>query len=670
MEYVNLIIDNSSDKTDMLYTYATETGVFKPGDKVTVPFALGNKKYGAYVHSIADGPDPRIKRYKYIIAKDPSESLPEDAIAICEWMRQRYFCRYIDAAKCFAPAGKATKKAPRDIFGGMETERISPPTLTAEQRTAVDKIVPYIKKGEHKVFLIHGVTSSGKTEVYLRAIGECLAQNKSAIMLVPEISLTAQTLRRFQERFGSEQLAVLHSKLSNGERYDQWMRIKCGKAKIIIGARSAVFAPTDNIGAIILDEEHETTYKSDMYPKYDAIEVAVKRAQEHRGIVILGSATPSLTSSYRANKEKYERITLKTRYNKTPLPAVDIVDMREELIQGNKSIFSRALYDNMRACLDEKQQIILFLNRRGYSTFLSCRSCGYVVRCEECNISMTYHKAENIAACHFCGRKLSVPEVCPQCGSKYMKYFGAGTEKVEEMAIATFPDAAIQRLDLDTARRKGSAEGILAKFGKGETDILIGTQLVAKGLDFSNVGLVGIVAADVTLNIPDFRSAERTFQLITQAAGRAGRGDKPGKVIIQSYTPDHYAIRLAAKQDYDSFYESEIIIRERIGYPPYSDILYLVLAAETEEDASEGSEKIRNSFLRRVGKVHSANVLGPKPAPITKVGGLYRYQLFIKCPPVYRNMYREALWKIKNKVIKEKNKVWTFSIDINPFGFL
>jgi primosomal protein N' (replication factor Y) len=344
--------------------------------------------------------------------------------------------------------------------------------------------------------------------------------------------------------------------------------------------------------------------------------------------------------------------------------------MREELKQGNKSIFSIKLYEQIRACLDEGRQVILFLNRRGYSTFLSCRSCGYVMRCEECGISMTYHKARGEVVCHYCGRRTKIPDVCPACGSKYIRHFGTGTEKVEEIAGKTFPDAVIERLDLDTAKRRGSIDAILSRFGKGKTDILIGTQLVAKGLDFSNVGLVGIVAADISLNIPDFRSSERTFQLITQAAGRAGRGTVPGKVVIQSYTPDHYAIQLAARQDYDLFYEAEIKIREQVGYPPFCDILYIILAAETEEEASGGAEKIRQSFLRRVGRDHAVNVLGPRPAPINKASGLYRYQLLIKCTEENWDAYREALWKIKNKVVREKQKEWTLSIDVNPYGFL
>lgn len=671
MEYANLIIDNSSDNTDMLYTYRSHIEGLKPGDKVTVPFTAWDREYTGYVYSVSLNPDPNIKKYKDIIKKDPVLSLPTHAIEICSWMRQRYFCRYIDAVKCFAPAGTASKRRTgKNLLGEDAAQGVPAPPLTEEQKAALEKITPWLGHSRHKVFLLHGVTSSGKTETYIRIIEECLRLQKTAIMLVPEISLTSQTILRFQERFGREELAVMHSKLSKGERYEQWMRIKNGPARVVIGARSAVFAPLENLGAIILDEEHETTYKSDMTPKYDTLEIAIRRAQLSGGIVVLGSATPSLTSTYRAAKGEYEKISLKNRYNNAPLPTVEIVDMRQELRQGNKSIFSVSLYQQIRTCLDERRQVILFLNRRGYSTFLSCRNCGYVMRCKECEISMTYHKAEGEAVCHFCGRKEKVPMVCPECGSKYIRHFGTGTEKVEEMAGEAFPDAAIERLDLDTARRKGSIDGILSRFGKGKTDILIGTQLVAKGLDFANVGLVGIVAADISLNIPDYRSAERTFQLITQAAGRAGRGNDPGKVVIQTYTPEHYAIQLAAKQDYDSFYEAERRIREQTGYPPYCDLIYLVLAAETEEEAAAGAQKIKDAFLRKVGRAEGANVLGPRPAPVNKSAGLSRYQLIIKCTEENRHRYSEALREVKNKVRREKQKVWNFSIDVNPFGFL
>lgn len=703
MKYVNLIIDNASDHTDNLYTYGSEIPGLKPGDKVTVPFARGNRQREAYVHSVADALDPKIGAVKQVAAKDEEISLPPLAMELCGWMRERYLCRYIDAVKCFLPAGKPPKRKKAEALSqgipaaenrnledrdgeGCAPECSAPkqqgaenhpleigkdlPQLTREQEKALERIRPWILAGEHRVFLLHGVTSSGKTEIYMRAIAQCISRGKTALMLLPEIALTAQVIQRFSERFGEENLAVLHSRLSAGQRYDQWMRARQGRAKIVIGARSALFAPLDHIGAVILDEEHEGTYKSDMTPKYETAEVAVRLAELHKAVVILGSATPSLAAFYRAERGEYEYLQLAERYNKAPLPAVEIADMRSELISGNKSIFSRDLYREIQDCLSRKQQVILFLNRRGYTTFLSCRSCGYVMRCPECNISLTYHKAAGAAVCHYCGFREEIPAACPQCGGKYIKHFGAGTEKVEELAGELFPGASVERLDMDTVKRKGSIEGILSRFSKGKTDILIGTQLVAKGLDFANVGLVGIVAADVSLNIPDYRSPERTFQLVTQAAGRAGRGDKPGKVIIQTYSPDHYAVRTASGQDYRSFYEIEIGIRRQLSYPPFSDLIQLVLAADTEEEAASGAEKIRDAFLRRTGMAHSPFLLGPKPAPINKVKDQYRRQILIKCLPENRELYQKVLFSIKNKVTAEKGKEWSFSIDVNPYGFL
>lgn len=670
MKYVNLIIDNSSDSTDRLYTYGTDFHV-EPGDRVKVPFGQGNKEYDGYIFSVDQEPDPKVKKYKIIISKDEEVSLPGDALLVSSFMRDRYFSRYIDCIKCFAPAGEAPKRR-KKTESLLEEDRASKagPEPTDEQAGALESLKPAIESREHKVFLLHGITGSGKTEVYMRAIEQVIKQGRTAIMLVPEISLTGQTIKRFQERLGRDKIAVLHSKLSKGERYDQWLRLKQGKAKLVIGARSAVFAPLENIGIIVLDEEHEATYKSDMTPKYDTAEVAIERAKAQGAVVLLGSATPSVVSRHRAEEGEYELLILEKRYNENPLPHVNVVDMREELKEGNKSIFSRELYIQMENCLKEGKQVILFLNRRGHSTFISCRNCGFALKCEDCNISMTYHKGKNMVVCHYCGKKEAVPQVCPSCGSEHIRYFGAGTEKVEEVTREYFPQYKVERLDLDTSRKKGSGEAILKRFEKGETHILVGTQLVAKGLDFSRVGLVGIVAADITLNIPDFRSAERTFQLITQAAGRSGRGDEPGKVVVQTYSPEHYSIIYGGAQDYKGFFGEEIVYRENTSYPPFSDIIYLVVSAKSASEAEEAAGKIRDVFLRWAGKGHDSNILGPKPAPLGKSAGWYRYQLFIKCSKENEELYREIVKRIKEKVYKEKQKEWLFSADVNPFGFL
>ncbi len=678
MEYVNVVIDNNTDHTDSLFTYGSEIPGLKPGDKVAVPFSKGDKIREGYVYSLVDLPDKKIRNLKYVLEKDPEVSLPSYATELAEFMRERYFCRYIDAIRCFAPAGKKRKRGPsaakieknkKAVAYDVLPENKRPPELTAEQAAALEQIRPYMEKGEHKVFLIHGVTNSGKTEIYMRVIEECIGRGKTAIMLVPEIALTAQTIHRFTSRFGEENIAVLHSKLSAGERYEQWLKVRRKEVKIVVGARSGIFAPFEEIGAIILDEEHESTYKSDMTPKYDTIEVASEIGRIQNAVVLLGSATPSLDSSYRAKQGIYEHIILEKRFNECAPPAIEIVDMREELLSGNKSIFSIELYEKMQEALAAKEQIILFLNRRGYSTFLSCRSCGFVIRCKDCGISMTYHKAEGQAICHYCGRREKIPAGCPSCGSKYMKHFGTGTEKVEEAVQEAFPEAVVSRLDLDTAKKKGSTEKILSAFAKGKADILIGTQLVAKGLDFSNVGLVGIVSADISLNIPDYRSPERTFQLVTQAAGRAGRREKPGKVVLQTYSPEHYAIQTAAEQDYGGFFEEELLLRDQLGYPPYSDLILVMLGAKTEEEAAVAAAKVKDAFLRRAGKEHSCYVLGPRPAPVSKANELFRSQLMIKCMPEHWENYQKALVFVKKKVFDEKEKEWSFSIDVNPYGF-
>lgn len=674
MKYVNVVIDNNTDHTDNLYTYLCNDDSVKAGAKVSVPFAKGDRITDAYVFQVTEQPPLGIRNLKSMIEIDPDISLSEEAIKTCIWMKERFLCRYIEAVKCFTPAGTPSKRGkirtpykddPENPVGRSKAK-----LLTEEQQQAFEAILPYIGENAHQVFLIHGVTSSGKTELYMQVIEDCTLRGRTAIMLVPEISLTPQTIERFIGRFGAENIAVLHSKLSNGERYDEWMRIKRGEVKIVIGARSAVFAPLTNIGAIVLDEEHESTYKSEMPPKYDAIEVAVKRAEENQAIVLLGSATPSLVSAYKAETGEYRKIILKKRYNKTPLPAVEIVDMREELINGNKSIFSVPLYREMKRALEEKRQVILFLNRRGYSTFISCRSCGYVMRCDECGISLTYHKTAGEAICHYCGSKERIPSICPVCGSKYIKHFGTGTEKVEEVTKELFPEYTADRLDLDTVSKKGSIDRILNSFRKGKTNILIGTQLVAKGLDFSNVGLVGVVSADISLNIPDFRSSERTFQLITQAAGRAGRGEDEGKVLIQTYNRSHYSIIAAADHDYEAFYRAETAIRKQIGYPPFSDLIQVIISSEQEGEAYEKCRQVGEEFISRVGKQEEPYVFGPQAAAMNKVKGLYRYQLLIKCFPGKRKTYSGILNEIKTGINTDRSAKYLISIDINPYSFL
>ena len=670
MKYIDVVIDNKSEHTDVMYTYGCEDDSVRVGQKVYVPFARGNKIREGYVFAVADEPDREYKNLKYVESLDEDICLDQEMIDTCIWMKHRYLCKYIDAVKCFTPAGSKSKRGKeRNPYKGAEGEAVNVEKLTEEQEYAVGRVVSAIDDGRHERFLLHGVTGSGKTEVYMRAAEHCVKQGRSVIMLVPEISLTPQVIDRFIGRFGADRIAVLHSRLSAGERYDEWMRIRNGQVDIVIGARSAVFAPVGRLGLVILDEEHETTYKSDMTPKYDTVEVALKRLQSHRGVLICGSATPSVTTSYRADQGIYKKLELTERYNQVQLPHVEVVDMRMELRSGNRSVISQALYDGIDASLKEGKQIILFLNRRGYSTFISCRECGKVLECPHCGISLTYHKENDRARCHYCGHEIRPPKVCPDCGSKYIRYFGVGTEKVEETVKELFPDAVVERLDLDTVKKKGSIEAMLRRFRKGKTDILIGTQLVAKGLDFRNVGLVGIVSADVTLHIPDFRSPERTFQLITQAAGRAGRGDDIGNVIIQSYTPENYAVQKAAQQDYSGFYEEELGLRRLMGYPPFSDLFQVVFASKSEADAARGAELWYRDLTEMLSEEDAGNVFRPQPAPMNKIKETYRSCMLIKCPQGRRKSYTEALEIIKEKN-KDKKNTYAVTVDINPYSFV
>lgn len=543
--------------------------------------------------------------------------------------------------------------------------------LTPKQKHCVDTIMNNIQAGKKdNKFLIHGVTGSGKTEIYLQLVEEMIKMDKETIVLVPEISLTPQTIERFVGRFGNN-VAVLHSKLSYGERFDQWRKIKEGKVKIAVGARSAIFAPFNNLGLIIIDEEHESTYKSSMNPKYHAMEVAEKRCEQSGAYLVMGTATPSIESYYKAKKGEIKLLYLDKRINRKKMPEVKIVDMRDELNQGNKSIFSRELYEAIDKNFKAKKQTILFLNRRGYSTFVSCRQCGYVVKCNSCDISMTYHMKDNKLKCHYCGLAIDPPTICPVCRSKYIKYFGIGTEKVEDYTKRMFPKAVVERMDMDTTSRKGSYQSILQEMKDKKIDILIGTQMVAKGLDFENVTLVGIIAADTSLNLPDFRASERTFQLITQVAGRAGRGDYEGRVIVQTYSPEHYSIQYAKKHDYISYYEKEIMLREEFTYPPFTNIISIVIYGETLKLVTAKSKEVYGRLLNKMIEEGleelTDDIVGPYPAPLERIKKNFRYQILIKC-------IDDDLKKLKSIVewvcIKNKDKInydgIKLNIDINP----
>lgn len=462
------------------------------------------------------------------------------------------------------------------------------PTLNPAQDQAVRAVRELENSGRQETFLLHGVTGSGKTEVYMELIASTLARGKQAIVLIPEIALTYQTVSRFYQRFG-DRVSIMNSRLSPGERYDQFERAKNGEVDIMIGPRSALFTPFPNLGMVIIDEEHETSYKSEAVPRYHARETAIQRARMCGATVILGSATPSLESYYRAKNGEYHLLELKDRVEQKPLPACHIVDMRQELRKGNHSILSAALRERMADRLQKKEQVMLFLNRRGIAGFLSCRACGYVPKCPHCDVSLSKHRGGRMV-CHYCGYEEREPSTCPSCGSKYIGGFKAGTQKVEEIVKKSFPDAVTLRMDFDTTRTKDSYENILGAFSNGEADILIGTQMIVKGHDFPNVTLVGVLAADMSLHVADYHCAERTFQLLTQAAGRAGRGNRPGEVVIQAYDPGHYSIEAAKSQDYGAFYEQEIRFRRLLRYPPVWNMLVIHISSKDEEVSRQAAE--------------------------------------------------------------------------------
>lgn len=541
--------------------------------------------------------------------------------------------------------------------------------LNAEQAEALKTITYALERDKFGVFLLHGVTGSGKTEVYLQAIHTVLCKGRQAITLVPEISLTPQMVELFRGRFG-DQVAVLHSALSDRERYEEWRRVRKGEASVVLGTRSAVFAPLPRPGLFIIDEEHESSYKQEDHLRYHAREVALKRAQLTGAVVVLGSATPSLESRLKATMGgPYRLLRLSERVDGRPLPKVRVVDLRLELKKGNRGIFSRVLAEAINERLIRGEQVLLFLNRRGYATVIICRECGLPLKCPRCDISLTYHLDSRLR-CHYCNYTVFLPKVCPGCGSRYIRQFGVGTQRVEEEARKLFPGARIVRMDSDSTSRKGSHQRIFRTFLNGEADILVGTQMVAKGLNIPGVTLVGVINADTTLHVPDFRAAERTFQLLTQVAGRTGRGNLPGEVVIQTYCPDHYSIVAAAAHDCELFYKKEIPVRRSLGYPPFTCLARLLFTHANEEEVKKGAwlakEILGKIILKQGNKV---KVLGPAPAPLSKIKNRFRWQLILKGP--HRNTLKEVIKELLTYFGKARPEFKpVINVDINPQGML
>lgn len=560
-------------------------------------------------------------------------------------------------------------RKPKEIYS-VEDKKIN---LNEEQLNTVNIIKSEMFEENKKPYMIHGVTGSGKTEVYMEIIEYSLSQGLDSIVLVPEISLTPQTISRFKNKFG-DIVGVFHSQLSEGEKHDVYKQIKEGKIRILIGARSALFAPFTSLGVIIIDEFHEGAYKSEKNPKFNSIDVAKYIANKRDVSLVLGSATPSVEEYFNALNGEYKLLEINQRANKKPMPKIEVVDMKEELMVGNKSIFSNKLKVEIQSALNCGNQVILFLNRRGFSNFVSCRKCGYVFTCENCDISLTYHKKNNTGKCHYCGYEKEIPKECPECKSKYIKPFGIGTQKIEEEIKLIFPNINVLRLDKDTTSRKGEFENILNDFKNKKADVLIGTQMLSKGLDFENVTLVGILSADMILKFPDFRSSETTFQLITQVAGRAGRSEKEGKVILQTYDTDHYAIRHAIKYDFKGFYEDEIKIRKAFEYAPFNNMISVVISGKDNAKVEKNARKMYDSLvylLRERGISNLEFILGPNPCSISKINQNFRWQILFKDDDIEINLLKGIIKYIcitKRDIVFDKDT--NISIDINPYSVL
>lgn len=635
-----------------------------------VEVSFGNKNTTGYIVGLSS--KCKLNNIKPIVRLfDKFPLMDSQILELTKWISDYYYSSRGEAISAAVPGvlKKSLAQKKRRIsktIEGAEIEFIDGSSEhllpTPEQRGALKSIKQCMDKKEHRVFLLHGVTGSGKTEVYLQSIAHALEAGRSSIVLVPEISLTPQTVARFKARFG-DKIAVLHSRLLGSRRAHEWEKISSGRAQIVVGARSAIFAPVKNLGLVVVDEEHETSYKQEDVPRYNARDAAIKRAELSGAVVVLGSATPSLESFYAARTGRYTLIELPERIDSRLLPEAEIVDMREELIRRKKfPILSQSLSTWIEKDIAEGKQVILFLNRRGFSTFISCRKCGYVVTCKRCSVSLTYHFHTKRLSCHHCNYKMDPPEICPKCNSSYIKYWGIGTEKVESEVHRLFPGATISRMDTDATHKCGSHEKVLSRFKDGKIDILVGTQMIAKGLDFPKVTLVGVISADTALNLPDYRSGERTFNLLTQVAGRAGRGDLGGRVIIQTYTPGHYAIQAAKNHDYNTFYDKEISFRKDLNLPPFCHMASLNFRGRREENVLKVSESFRDK-LAKEDKKKKIDILGPAPSLISRMKGMYRWSIFLKSGK------SEDIVALLRKVLGNRRRQGgvIITIDVDPY---
>jgi len=674
--YAEVVLSRVSKDIDKIYHYSIPHKLkdkAQIGAQVLVHF--GARKDIGYIIGLLE--KSTVKKTKDIIEVTSDFPLfTKESVNLARWLSDYYLSFFISSLRAVMPPGtgakektslKGKKKKKKSRVPSPkskeEVEIGEPLQATPEQRKALDLIFESLKKKEAKTILLYGITGSGKTEVYLQVIAELLKQGKGSIVLVPEISLTPQLVERFRDRF-KDHISILHSHMTVKQRNFEWLRIAKGESQIVLGTRGAIFAPVKNLSLIVIDEEYEITFKQEQNPKYHARVVAEHLSKEKGAVLILGSATPSIETFYKAEKGEYKKAILPKRIDDRPLPPVDIVDMRQEIKAGNRGVLSRKLKEEIKETLSRREQLILFLNRRGYFTFVMCRECGYTVECPRCSVSLVYHSKERKLRCNHCSFSSEAPIICPKCQSSSIRYFGTGTQRIEQEVAETFPRAKIIRVDRDTVKKRGSHEVIFAAFKEGKANVLIGTQMVTKGLDVAKVTLVGVVAADTAFNIPDFRSSEHTFQLLTQVAGRAGRHNLPGKVIIQTYNPDHYAIRHASKHDYEGFYNEEIKLREDVGYPPFKKLINVLVSGEEEKKAQKLANDLLKFIEKRTGS--SSGVLGPVPPAFPKIRGNYRFQILLKTEDL--NKARKAVAESLEKVVRLQGV--RVSVDVEPVNML
>jgi primosomal protein N' (replication factor Y) len=650
--YAAVLLSKVSRDLDKVYHYsipAILSGKLRVGQQVSVPF--GRRVELGYVVGLL--PNAEVSKVKDIIAATSEKIFfSEKGVALARWIADYYFSFFISALRLVMPPGTAAresrwqkpvsrqpKKDDRFSTDGSQltvSKTTVPLSPTPEQARAIETIRLAIDEQKTGKFLLYGVTGSGKTEVYLQTIAHLLEKGKGAIVLVPEISLTPQLVQRFRDRF-HDRSAVIHSEISEKSRREEWDRIASGQAAIVLGTRSALFAPVKELGMIVIDEEYENTYKSDKSPRYHAREVALKLAELNNAVVVMGSATPAVETFYKAEQGEYQKLALTKRIDDRVLPPVEVIDMRKE----KEWLLSRRLREELKETLSRGEQAILFINRRGFFTFALCKECGLTLTCPHCSVSLAYYSSEAKLRCGRCGYAMEASIFCPNCNSSSIRYFGTGTQRIEKEVADVYPAARILRYDRDSVSKRDSHASFFATFAEGKADVLIGTQMVTKGLDIANVTLVGVVSADTGINLPDFRSSEHTFQLLTQVAGRAGRHHLPGRVIIQTYCPEHYVIQAAAKHDYETFYHQEIGLRQELGYPPFNHLINLIFSGKDEKQASAAAEAVGRWLGDKIG----GEILGPAPAAISRLRGEWRYQLLIKVkePEAMLKLIAEAL---------------------------